>query len=228
MLPQAMQFAVPGALLLAATSVYGRVSASNEVVAIKALGISPMTLIWPTIGLSCLISLGAVVSTTWPCPGATTACSRVLVESLEEIAYGRLRTMRSFNNDRLKVHVARRGGAATDRAHHPVHLRPTAGRLAHHGRRPPSCTPIQGRTPCRSNWSTSRAILRVGRFRIRASLCGRFPWTNLRAIRAGERTPSNYALSEIGPAKIAQTAVIAGLKSRHGHRCRRRAADGQF
>src|SRR5262245_45573329 len=85
MLPQAMQFAVPGALLLAATSVYGRISASNEVVAIKALGISPMTLIWPTLGLSCLISLSAVflndVAVSWGNDGV----QRVLIDSLEEI-----------------------------------------------------------------------------------------------------------------------------------------------
>ena len=33
LLPQAMQFSVPGALLLATTVVYGRVSSSNEIVA---------------------------------------------------------------------------------------------------------------------------------------------------------------------------------------------------
>ncbi len=62
MLPQAMQFAVPGALLLATTSLYGRVSSSNEIVAVKSLGITPMVVIWPTIILSCLVSLAAVVA----------------------------------------------------------------------------------------------------------------------------------------------------------------------
>ena len=105
MLPQAMQFAVPGALLMAATSVYGRVSASNEVVAIKALGISPMTLIWPARRLATAISLVAVlindVAVSWGDGGVR----RVIIESLEDIAYGRLRTMRSFNTDQLKVNV---------------------------------------------------------------------------------------------------------------------------
>ena len=40
LIPQAMQFAVPGTMLLATTSVYGRMSSYNEIVAIKALGIS--------------------------------------------------------------------------------------------------------------------------------------------------------------------------------------------
>ena len=39
MLPQAMQFAVPGTMLLATTTIYGRMSSSNEVVAVKSLGI---------------------------------------------------------------------------------------------------------------------------------------------------------------------------------------------
>ena len=42
LLPQAMQFAVPGTMLLATTSVYGRMASYNEIVAIKSLGISPM------------------------------------------------------------------------------------------------------------------------------------------------------------------------------------------
>ena len=49
LIPQAMQFAVPGTMLLATTSVYGRMASYNEIVAIKSLGISPMALIWPTL-----------------------------------------------------------------------------------------------------------------------------------------------------------------------------------
>jgi lipopolysaccharide export system permease protein len=105
MLPQAMQFAVPGALLLAATSVYGRVSASNEVVAIKALGISPMTLVWPTLALSTIVSLAAVVLNDVAVSWGQGGVERVLIESIEEIAYGKLRTTRSFDTDRLTVIV---------------------------------------------------------------------------------------------------------------------------
>src|SRR5688572_29008235 len=52
LLPQALQFAVPGTMLLAATNVYGRMASYNEIVAIKSLGISPMVVIWPTIILA--------------------------------------------------------------------------------------------------------------------------------------------------------------------------------
>ncbi|HEX5472395.1 MAG TPA: LptF/LptG family permease, partial [Lacipirellulaceae bacterium] len=36
-IPQAMQFAVPGTMLLATTSIYGRMASYNEIVAIKSL-----------------------------------------------------------------------------------------------------------------------------------------------------------------------------------------------
>ena len=42
-LPEALRFAVPAAILLATCSVYGRFSASNEVVAVKSMGISPIS-----------------------------------------------------------------------------------------------------------------------------------------------------------------------------------------
>ena len=48
-LPEALRFAVPAAILLATCSVYGRFSASNEVVAVKSMGISPMVVIWPSL-----------------------------------------------------------------------------------------------------------------------------------------------------------------------------------
>jgi len=106
-LPQAMQFAVPGTMLLATVAVYGRVAASNEIVAVKSMGISPMTMIWPTLILATLVSFGAVLlndaAVSWG-PGGV---QRVLLESLEEIVYGRLRTARSYSNSQLKVSVRR-------------------------------------------------------------------------------------------------------------------------
>lgn len=47
LLPNALRFAVPGTMLFAVCSVYGRVSASNELNAVKAAGISPMSLVAP-------------------------------------------------------------------------------------------------------------------------------------------------------------------------------------
>src|SRR6185437_6154844 len=46
-LPAMLRYTIPATLLFAASSVYGRMSGSNEVVAIKSLGISPMAVLWP-------------------------------------------------------------------------------------------------------------------------------------------------------------------------------------
>lgn len=105
MLPQAMQFAVPGAMLMAATSVYGRVSSSNEIVAIKSLGISPMVMLWPSIVLATLVSLGAVVLNDVAVSWGRGGVDRVILESLEEIAYGQLRTAKHFGIGKINVNV---------------------------------------------------------------------------------------------------------------------------
>ncbi|MEX0939242.1 MAG: LptF/LptG family permease [Pirellulales bacterium] len=104
-LPDAMRFAVPGTMLLATTSVYGRMAAFNEVVAVKSLGISPMVLLWPVLVLSTLISFATVwlndVAVSWGRAGV----QRVVVESVEQIAYGMLRTQRSYSTKRLSINV---------------------------------------------------------------------------------------------------------------------------
>ena len=103
--PQALQFAVPGTVLLAATSVYGRLSAGNEVVAVKSAGVSPLALMWPALVLVTLLSMATVwlndVAFSW----GRTGVERVLLESLEEIAYGRLRHQRSFQAAGVSITV---------------------------------------------------------------------------------------------------------------------------
>src|SRR5690606_15226367 len=67
--PQALLFAVPATTLFAGCSVYGRLASGNEVVAVKASGISPMQLLWPALAFAFLLSLVTVwlndVSVSW-------------------------------------------------------------------------------------------------------------------------------------------------------------------
>jgi len=104
-LPEALVFAVPVTLLLATTTVYSRIAGSNEVVAIKALGLSPMVILWPTLAMSFLLSLGTVVlydvAVSWGRDGVR----RVIVDSVEEIAYGMLRTQRQFSGPGFDINV---------------------------------------------------------------------------------------------------------------------------
>ena len=107
LLPQAMQFAVPGTMLLATTSVYGRLSAFNEVVAVKSLGISPWALAKPTFVLAVITSFGAValndVAVSWGRLGV----QRVFVESIEEVIYNQLRLHRTYASGQAQINVRR-------------------------------------------------------------------------------------------------------------------------
>lgn len=105
LLPDAMRFTVPTTILLAACVCYGRMSASNEVVAIKSLGINPMVVLWPPIALGFLLSLMTVwlndVAVSWGRDGVR----QVVLETVDEIAYGMLRTQKSYATQRFSINV---------------------------------------------------------------------------------------------------------------------------
>ncbi|MGI8981061.1 MAG: LptF/LptG family permease [Pirellulaceae bacterium] len=104
-LPMALAFSIPAASLFAVCFVYGRLSADNEVVAVKSLGISPMSLLWPGFALAFVLSLIAVwvnnVAYSW----GQTGMQRVVIQSVEEIAYRLLRSQKSYSNPRFSIVV---------------------------------------------------------------------------------------------------------------------------
>lgn len=107
-LPNALLFAVPGAILFATCSVMGSMSAANELVALKSLGIPPSVVLVPVMVTGLCLSLVTVwlndVAMSWGRIGGY----RVVLHSLEEIVYGMLRTKRSYsgNNNRFSINVA--------------------------------------------------------------------------------------------------------------------------
>ncbi len=105
-LPNALVFALPASILFGACSVFGRMSAENEIVAMQSVGIPPAVVVRPAIVLSCVLSLVTVwlvnMAFTWGHAGM----QRVVLESAEEIAYGVLRTQHSYSNGPLSVNVA--------------------------------------------------------------------------------------------------------------------------
>ena len=109
-LPDALRFAVPATILFAVSIVYGRMSGSNEVVAIKSLGISPMTIVWPALVFAFLLSLATTwlndVAVSWGRNGVR----RVALEAVEEIAYGMLRTQRAYTSPQMSINVKRVDG----------------------------------------------------------------------------------------------------------------------
>ncbi|MFV1964072.1 MAG: LptF/LptG family permease [Pirellulaceae bacterium] len=116
-LPIALLYAIPGTTLFAVCSVYGRMASMNEVIAIKSLGISPMSLIWPICALACFLSVFVVwlndVAVSWGRRGV----ERVILESIEQVAYGMLRTQRSYVCKQFSIHVE---SVVGDKLLHPM------------------------------------------------------------------------------------------------------------
>ncbi len=209
-LPEAMQFTLPGALLLAVTGVYGRVASSNELVAIKSLGISPMVMVWPTLALSVLVSFSAVwlndIAVSWGRLGQ----ERVILESMEAIAYGQLRTRGNFSHGNLTVHVQDVEGRTL--------IEPT---LVIKERGKELATVVSARAAqFAANIDAGQLVLRMqdtdamGTLDLIAPGVEEyvFPLDELLGSRNRSRSPSNYALSEIGPAKAGEREIIEKTK----------------
>jgi lipopolysaccharide export system permease protein len=210
MLPQAMQFAVPGALLMAATSVYGRVSSYNEIVAIKSLGISPMTMIWPSITLACLLSLAAVVLNDVAVSWGRGGVERVVLESLEEIAYGHLQSSRSFSTDRLDVRVKRLEGRRL--------IQPII-QISSSGGQPPSLITASA-AELKVDAASGSVLIKL--YNADGNLQGwsishpgvlerSFSMEEFTGRTAGSRHHTSYALSELSEAKAQQLFYIERL-----------------
>lgn len=103
--PITLLYAIPATTLFAVCSLYGRMSASNEIVAIKAAGVSPVRVMapifWLSLGMSLLVVWLNDVAVSWGRTGA----KRVVLESVEQIAYGMLRTHRSYTTKRFSISV---------------------------------------------------------------------------------------------------------------------------
>jgi lipopolysaccharide export system permease protein len=95
LLPEMLVITIPVSLLLAVSIVYGRMTGSNEIVAMKSLGISPMDVIWPAIVLALLFSIGVLYLQEVAATVGRPSVARVATESIEEIAYGMLQKYKS-------------------------------------------------------------------------------------------------------------------------------------
>ena len=91
-LPISLQFAFPATALFSVCCVYGRMAAQGEIATVKASGISPLRLLKPALFFAGILSPIAVVvsdlAVSWGRPGV----NRVVLMSIEDIAYRVLRS----------------------------------------------------------------------------------------------------------------------------------------
>lgn len=105
-LPNMLVFTAPASLLYAVCVVYSRLANDNEIIASKSLGVSPIVLLRPSFVLAFTLSLVMVwlndVAFSWGYAGI----KRIAIQSVEEIAYNRLRAEHFYQNDRFSIHVS--------------------------------------------------------------------------------------------------------------------------
>jgi lipopolysaccharide export system permease protein len=198
LLPQAMQFAVPGTMLLAVTYVYGRMSSYNEIVAIKALGISPMCVIWPTFILATLVSFGAVILNDVAVSWGRLGVQRVFLSSIEEVTYGQLRVKRAYNLGKANITVR-------DVIGHRL-IQPTLIVQSFGGE--PTLTVSAAEAELRLLPEEEKIVLRLKDFEIDGGFKYQDSETftyevsleELTGSTTKNRSPSTYALAEIKPA----------------------------
>jgi lipopolysaccharide export system permease protein len=210
LLPQAMQFAVPGTMLLATTSVYGRMASYNEIVAIKSLGISPMAVIWPTLVLATLVSFVAVVLNDVAVSWGRLGVQRVFLASIEEVTYGQLRMRHTYNLGKANITVRDVEGhrliwptlivqAAADQPAWTIsaeeaelHLLPEEGKLVVKFQNLDLDGPVKWINP-----DTQEYVMSI---------------EELTGSSTKNRSPSNYALAEIAPAIQEQEELLGRIE----------------
>jgi lipopolysaccharide export system permease protein len=104
-LPDALRFSIPATALFSVCSVFGAMSGSNEVVAMKSLGISPMAVLWPVFVMFFVVSLVTVWLNDLAVSWGRNGIQRVAIEAVEEIAYGMLSTKRAYHSKQFSINV---------------------------------------------------------------------------------------------------------------------------
>ncbi|MCC9602805.1 LptF/LptG family permease [Stieleria sp. JC731] len=105
LLPLSLQFAFPATALFAVSCVYGRMAGDGEVSTVKASGISPLRILQPAFIFAFLLSPFAVyisdLAVSWGRPGM----NRVVMLSIEDIVYRKMRSQHSYTDDGFSIHV---------------------------------------------------------------------------------------------------------------------------
>ncbi len=104
-LTEMLRFTLPGSMLFAVCTAFGRLSSAGELMALKSLGITPLRVILPVYGLATLLSINAVglyeVSAVWCRPGLAAA----IADSTADIIYSTLQMHRTLNTKDIEISV---------------------------------------------------------------------------------------------------------------------------
>lgn len=97
-IPSSLPYTVPVALLFSVSVVYGRMASDNEIVAIKAAGLSALSALTPTWILGLILTGGLAYASTDAIPRSTNAFRKILLQDVEDLLYKTLKKEGKFDN----------------------------------------------------------------------------------------------------------------------------------
>lgn len=227
-LPDALRISIPATLLLAATTVYGRMAGANEVVAIKALGISPWTIICPTLVMAFLISLVTVFLNDLAVSWGRTGAQQVVIDSVEEIAYSMLRTQKRYSSPYFAINVRKVEGRRL--------INPTLSLQARGNSPAITVRAEEAELRCDREQGVLRVLLRNGTIDVEGNVSVRFPDEYEQAVplmqasraRSLTPTPSWMPLRRIPEEVVKQRQKIAELEEEMNIRASHQMLRGDF
>jgi lipopolysaccharide export system permease protein len=107
--PSMLPFTIPAALLLTVSSVYGRLAGDQELIAAKAAGIHPVSLMWPALFLGGVLSACSLLLTDQVIPWSMGKIEQQIISYMEDIFLERLRTEHHFSDSRRGLLVTVEG-----------------------------------------------------------------------------------------------------------------------
>jgi lipopolysaccharide export system permease protein len=107
MVPETLGVTIPISCLLAVTSVYGRMASTNEIVALKASGVNPLTIVWPVLVFSAVLSLFTVVTYDVAAGWGRPSVKYVAAAAVDQIAYSILRSRGCYRCPQFTILVQR-------------------------------------------------------------------------------------------------------------------------
>lgn len=210
-LPNALSFAIPGTILFSTCVVYGRLSSTNEIVAIKSMGVSVWVVILPAIILSLFLSGITLflndVAVSWGRQGIY----QVVLESVEQTVFSRLKSHKSFNNAKMAIDVVDVVDSKMISPHIVIY--------GNNGDNPRTVTADEAWMKCDTGEGTLTISLRNGEIDDNRQnilefdrIDEKISLGNMTRKSRNMQSPSNLALRDIAPEITRQTERIEEIK----------------
>lgn len=104
-IPSSLPYTVPVALLFAVSVVYGRMASDNEILAIKAAGLSAVKALTPAWALGLLLSGGLYYASSDAIPRATHGFRKIIFQDFEDMLYKVLKKEGKFDSPGLPFYI---------------------------------------------------------------------------------------------------------------------------